>query len=115
MWVPWSGRQPPPREIADVYPEIGRARIGGFLNILVHQHFSADHDTIRDVATNHLPPLADALRPTWVADLEPPSWRPQLRVGSARLKVDHPVHPADGVGVRSPAAPAATSQRDVAS
>lgn len=51
-----------PAEITDAHPEILWAQIRGFRNILVHQYFGVDRDTIRDVIQTHLPPLAAALR-----------------------------------------------------
>ncbi|GAA1469361.1 DUF86 domain-containing protein [Microbacterium thalassium] len=51
-----------PAEIADAHTEIPWMQIRGFRNILVHQHFGVDTETVRDVVESHLPPLAAALR-----------------------------------------------------
>lgn len=51
-----------PAEITDAHPEIAWPQIRGFRNILVHEYFGVDVDTIRDVIRAHLPTLANALR-----------------------------------------------------
>lgn len=51
-----------PAEITGAHPEIAWPQIRGFRNILVHQYFGVDIDTVRDVIQTHLPPLAGALR-----------------------------------------------------
>lgn len=51
-----------PAEITDAHPEIAWLQIRGFRNILVHQNFGVDVETVRDVIESHLPPLATALR-----------------------------------------------------
>lgn len=51
-----------PTEITDAHPEIIWPQIRGFRNILVHQYFGVDLDTVRDVVRNYLPELATALR-----------------------------------------------------
>jgi len=51
-----------PGEITDAHPEIAWPQIRGFRNILVHQYFGVDVDTVRDVIQTHLPPLEAALR-----------------------------------------------------
>jgi len=51
-----------PVEITEACPEIAWPQIRGFRNILVHQYFGVDVDTVRDVIRTHLPPLAAALR-----------------------------------------------------
>ncbi|MHA3723922.1 HepT-like ribonuclease domain-containing protein [Leucobacter sp. HY1910] len=43
-------------------PEIPWTQIRGFRNILVHQYFGVDADTVRDVVETYLPPLASVLR-----------------------------------------------------
>lgn len=50
-----------PAEVTGSHPEIPWPQIRGFRNILVHQYFGVDVDTIRDVVLTHLPPLAAAL------------------------------------------------------
>lgn len=50
-----------PPEVTDSHPEIPWPQIRGFRNILVHQYFGVDVDTVRDVVQTHLPPLAAAL------------------------------------------------------
>ena len=50
-----------PTEITDAHPEIIWPQIRGFRNILVHQYFGVDLDTVRDVIRNHLPDLTTAL------------------------------------------------------
>ena len=51
-----------PSEVTDAHPEIAWPQIRGFRNILVHQYFGVDLDTVRDVIHSHLPQLAYALR-----------------------------------------------------
>lgn len=51
-----------PAEITDAHPEIAWPQVRGFRNILVHEYFGVDLDTVRDVIRTHLPPLAAALR-----------------------------------------------------
>ncbi|MFD4422821.1 DUF86 domain-containing protein [Agromyces sp. NPDC058484] len=51
-----------PAEITDAHPEIAWPQIRGFRNILVHQYFGVDVDTVRDVIESHLPALETALR-----------------------------------------------------
>lgn len=51
-----------PAEITDTHPEIAWPQIRGFRNILVHQYFGVDPDTVRDVIESHLPALEAALR-----------------------------------------------------
>ena len=51
-----------PSEVTDAYPEIAWPQVRGFRNILVHQYFGVDTETVRDVIQSHLPALADALR-----------------------------------------------------
>lgn len=50
-----------PAEITDEHPEISWPQIRGFRNILVHQYFGVDVDTVRDVIQSHLPGIAVAL------------------------------------------------------
>ena len=54
-----AGTLPP--EVTDAHPEIPWPQIRGFRNILVHEYFGVDVDTIREVVEVHLPPLEDAL------------------------------------------------------
>lgn len=51
-----------PKALTDAHPEIAWPQIRGFRNILVHQYFGVDVDTVRDVVESHLPPLEAALR-----------------------------------------------------
>ncbi|UYN84439.1 MAG: DUF86 domain-containing protein [Microcella sp.] len=51
-----------PADLTDAHPEIAWPQIRGFRNILVHQYFGVDTDTVRDVVKTYLPPLAAALR-----------------------------------------------------
>ncbi len=51
-----------PAEITEAHPEIAWPQIRGFRNILVHQYFGVDTDTVRDVIRTHLPSLATALK-----------------------------------------------------
>ncbi len=51
-----------PAEITDAHQEIAWPQIRGFRNILVHQYFGVDLDTVRDVVQTYLPAFADALR-----------------------------------------------------
>lgn len=51
-----------PAEITEAHADIPWMQIRGFRNILVHQYFGVDTDTVRDVVESHLPPLAVALR-----------------------------------------------------
>lgn len=51
-----------PAEFTDAHPEIAWPQIRGFRNILVHQYFGVDADTVRDVVQMHLPELAACLR-----------------------------------------------------
>lgn len=51
-----------PAGITDAHPEIAWPQIRGFRNILVHQYFGVDSDTVRDVIHTYLPPLAAVLR-----------------------------------------------------
>lgn len=51
-----------PSDVSDAHPEIAWPQIRGFRNILVHQYFGVDVDTVRDVIQSHLPALAAALR-----------------------------------------------------
>jgi uncharacterized protein with HEPN domain len=51
-----------PTEITDAHPEIGWPQIRGFRNVLVHQYFGVDLETVRDVIQTHLPNLEAALR-----------------------------------------------------
>lgn len=53
-----------PDEVTDAHPEIAWPQIRGFRNILVHQYFGVDPDTVRGVIHIHLPVLAAALRAT---------------------------------------------------
>lgn len=48
-------------EFTDAHPEIAWPQIRGFRNILVHEYFGVDVDTVRDVIKTHLPVLAAAL------------------------------------------------------
>ena len=50
-----------PAAITDAHPEIAWPQVRGFRNILVHEYFGVDVDTVRDVIQAHLPPLAVAL------------------------------------------------------
>lgn len=50
------------REVTDAHPEIAWPQIRGFRNMLVHQYFGVDVDTVRDVIQSHLPALSTALR-----------------------------------------------------
>ena len=50
-----------PAEITDAHPEIAWPQIRGLRNILVHEYFGVDLDTVRDVIKTHLGPLATAL------------------------------------------------------
>lgn len=52
-----------PAEIVNAHPEIEWPQIRGLRNILVHQYFGVDTDTIREVITGYLPVLANALQP----------------------------------------------------
>lgn len=51
-----------PAEFINSHPEIAWPQIRGFRNILVHQYFGVDTDTVRDVIQTHLPALAAGLR-----------------------------------------------------
>lgn len=51
-----------PSDLTDAYPDIPWAQIRGFRNILVHQYFGVDTETVRDVIQSHLPPLASVLQ-----------------------------------------------------
>lgn len=51
-----------PERITAGHPEIPWPQIRGFRNILVHQYFGVDIDTVRDVIQTHLPRLETALR-----------------------------------------------------
>lgn len=51
-----------PAEIMKAHPEIAWPQIRGFRNILVHQYFGVDTDTVQDVVQTYLPTLAAALR-----------------------------------------------------
>lgn len=51
-----------PPEITEAHPEIAWPQIRGFRNILVHQYFGVEVETVRDVIQSHLPPLDAALR-----------------------------------------------------
>ncbi len=51
-----------PAEVTDAHPEIGWPQIRGFRNILVHQYFGVDVETVRDVIETHLPNLEAVLR-----------------------------------------------------
>lgn len=51
-----------PAEFTDTHPEIAWPQIQGFRNILVHQYFGVDVDTVREVIQMHLPALAACLR-----------------------------------------------------
>lgn len=50
-----------PPSVTEAHPEIPWPQIRGFRNILVHQYFGVDTDTVRDVVEHHLPPLRVAL------------------------------------------------------
>jgi uncharacterized protein with HEPN domain len=50
-----------PVEITDSHPEIAWPQIRGFRNILVHQYFGVDVETVRDVIETHLPSLEAVL------------------------------------------------------
>ncbi len=52
---------PLPAETTEAHPEIAWPQIRGFRNILVHEYFGVDTDTIRDVVRTYLPALATAL------------------------------------------------------
>ena len=49
------------RSVTASHPEIPWSEIRGFRNILVHQYFSIDPDTLLDVIERHLPPRRKAL------------------------------------------------------
>jgi uncharacterized protein with HEPN domain len=51
-----------PVEITDAHPEIPWPQSRGFRNILVHQYFGVDVQTIREVIEKHLSPLGAVLR-----------------------------------------------------
>ncbi|HEU4849720.1 MAG TPA: HepT-like ribonuclease domain-containing protein [Terrimesophilobacter sp.] len=51
-----------PAELTAAPPEIAWPQIRGFRNILVHQYFGVDVDTVREVIETYLPSLARALR-----------------------------------------------------
>ncbi len=51
-----------PSAVTEALPDIAWPQIRGFRNILVHQYFGVDLDTVRDVIHTHLPQLAAALR-----------------------------------------------------
>ena len=51
-----------PAEITDSHPEIAWPQIRGFRNILVHQYFGVDVETVRDVIETYLPTLEAVLR-----------------------------------------------------
>lgn len=51
-----------PEDINGAHPTIPWPQIRGFRNILVHQYFGVDVDTVREVVDTYLPPLADAQR-----------------------------------------------------
>lgn len=51
-----------PAEITDSHPEISWPQIRGFRNVLVHQYFGVDVETVRDVIEAYLPTLKAALR-----------------------------------------------------
>ena len=51
-----------PAEITDAHPEIAWPQIRGFRNILVHQYFGVDIETVREVISDFLPELAIALK-----------------------------------------------------
>lgn len=51
-----------PSEITESHPEIAWPQIRGFRNILVHQYFGVDVETVRDVIETHLPTLEEVLR-----------------------------------------------------
>ena len=51
-----------PAEFTSTRPEIAWPQIRGFRNILVHQYFGVELDTVRDVIQAHLPALAAVLR-----------------------------------------------------
>ncbi|PPF46224.1 nucleotidyltransferase [Pseudoclavibacter sp. AY1F1] len=51
-----------PTETIDAHPEIPWPQIRGLRNILVHQYFGVDLETVRDVVLSHLPALGIALR-----------------------------------------------------
>ena len=51
-----------PATVTNTLPTIAWPQIRGFRNILVHQYFGVDIDTVRDVIQTHLPALATALR-----------------------------------------------------
>lgn len=48
-------------EFTNAHPEIAWPQIRGFRNILVHQYFGVDVDTVRDVVESYLPALRTAL------------------------------------------------------
>lgn len=50
-----------PVEITDAHPEIAWPQVRGFRNILVHQYFGVDVETVRDVIETHLPALEAVL------------------------------------------------------
>lgn len=50
-----------PVEITDSHPQIAWPQIRGFRNILVHQYFGVDVETVRDVIETHLPILEAVL------------------------------------------------------
>lgn len=51
-----------PSDFTDSHPEIPWSEIRGFRNILVHQYFGVDKDTVRDVVERHLAQLERVLR-----------------------------------------------------
>lgn len=51
-----------PADITDSHPEIAWPQIRGLRNILVHQYFGVDVETVRDVIETHLSTLEGVLR-----------------------------------------------------
>lgn len=49
-------------DVTDALPAVQWQQIRGFRNILAHEYFGVDADTMREVIETHLPELADALQ-----------------------------------------------------
>lgn len=50
-------------EIRAAHPEIEWRDIIGLRNIIIHQYFRVDLDTVWDIVTNQIPPLIEQLKP----------------------------------------------------